>query len=238
MTMSCLEIIQQACLRIGIVAPNAAVTSTNTQIIQLLALSKQEGVAQVRRYDWEVLQKEATFTTLAAQLQGTIASLAPGLKFIVNDTIWNRSQRLPVLGSKSPHEWQQMIAMNLTTPFSQYRVKADALYFYPVPPAGQTCAFEYMSKNWVSTSVGGTSDSWTNDADTPFLDDQLLIDGLVWRWKAAKGIDYSEDFATYERGIMDAMSRDASKPLLSLGGVNRYEISPIVIVPSGSWNAS
>lgn len=238
MAMSCLEIIQQACLRIGISSPNAALTSTQPQIIQLLALSNQEGVAQVRRYDWQALQREATFTTLAAQLQGTLAALAPGLKFVVNDTIWNRTQRLPVLGSKSPQEWQQMIAMNLTQPFSQYRIEANSLYFYPIPPAGQTCAFEYLSKNWVSTSVGGTSSAWTNDADTPFLDDQLMIDGLVWRWKAAKGVDYSEDFATYERAIMDATSRDASKPIISLDGLNRYEISPIVIVPSGSWNAS
>jgi hypothetical protein len=195
----------------------------------------QEGEEQVRRYDWSVLQKEATFTTVATQLQGSLETLAPGYKFIVNETIWNRTQRLPVHGSQSAQDWQYMVAMNLTTPFSQYRIKADDLFFYPVPPAGQTCAFEYLSKNWVSTSVGSTSDMWTNDADTTFLDDGLVVNGLIWRWKAAKGMDYSEDFATYERGIQSAISRDGTKPTLSMSGRSNFDINPVVIVPAGSW---
>lgn len=235
MALTCLQIIQRACMRIGIASPNVAVTSTDPQILQLLALSVQEGEEQSQRYDWEVLQSEATFTTVATQLQGSLTTLAPGLKSITNGTIWNRTQRLPVLGSQAPQDWQYMIAMNLTTPFSQYRVKGDGLYFYPVPTAGQTCAFEYLTKYWISTSAGGSSDTWTNDSDTPLLDSALMVNGLIWRWKATKGLDYSEDFATYERGIMNAMSRDGSKPILSTSGGSGYGISPVVIVPAGSW---
>jgi hypothetical protein len=138
------------------------------------------------------------------------------------------------MGSKSQQDWQEMIAMNLTSPYSQYRIKGDSLYFYPVPAAGDTCAFEYLSKNWVTTSVGGTAYFWSNDADTSVLDEDLIIAGMVWRWKALKGLEYAEDFATYEKDLADAMSRDGTKETLPMRG-NCYAINPVAIVPSGSW---
>lgn len=233
--LTCLQIIQTVCKRIGILAPNAAVTATDQQILQLVAICEEEGQDQARRYGWQVLQSEATFTTVAAQQQTTLSAVAPNLNYIVNDTIWNRSLRRPVYGPRSQQDWQESKAMQLNGPFNSFRVIGDAINFYPNPAAGETCAFEYISKNWVSTSTGGTSSMWTNDSDVPLLDDQLIILGTRWRWKQAKGLDYAEDFATYERRITDAMTRDASKPILRLDGGCGYEIAPVVIVPSGSW---
>lgn len=235
MAFTCLQIVQMACQRIGIRAPNAVVTSQDEQVLQILALSNKEGMDLVKQYDWEGLQTEATFTTSAAELQGTLSSIAPGLKFIKNNTMWDHTLRRPVLGPKAQDDWQQAVAMQLTGPYSQYRIKNDNIYFYPIPPAGNTITFEYLSKNWISTSVGGTSNVWTNDADTCLIDDELIIDGIVWRWKAAKGLDYAEDAANYEDNLAISKSRDGSKPRLNMNGAT-YDISPIVIAPSGTWN--
>ena len=163
-----------------------------------------------------------------------LSVLAPGHKYILNDTIWDRSRRVPIRGSRSPQEWQEMVAMTLTSPWSQYRIMGNELHFFPIPAAGNTCAFEYVSKYWVNTSVGGFSGSWTNDDDTTVLDEDIVVNGLVWRWKAAKGLDYAEDFASYERDIMDTMAKDATSPTLRMdGGIDT--INPIVITPVGSW---
>lgn len=235
MALTCLEIIQTVCDRVGITRPSAAITSTDAQIIQLVALSNQEGQALVKRYpNWESLRAEATFTTLAAQLQGTVASIASGMRYIVNNTMWNRTKRIPILGSVSTQDWQQIVALGLTTPYSQYRIMNNSIYFYPVPAAGDTVAFEYVSKNWVTVAAGGTASKWSADADTPLVNDELIIAGTVWRWKMAKGLDYAEDFATYESDLVDEMNRDGTKPILSTNN-SPYDIQPAVIIPSGSW---
>src|SRR3954468_21383180 len=179
MTMTVLQIIQEACSRIGILAPNTAVSATNQQIIQLVAISKAEGRSQLRRYPWQSLQTEAVFTTVAAESQGALTTIAPGCAYIVNDTIWNRDLRRPVYGPKSQQDWQQSVAMQINGPFNAYRVQQGYIKFYPAPAADQTCAFEYISQNWVSTSTGSTSSTWTNDADTHFLDDELMIMGTI-----------------------------------------------------------
>lgn len=234
MAMTCLKMIQTVCKRIGILSPNAAVTSNDQQIIQLVALMEEEGQEGQWRAQWSGLQTQATFTTVAAEVQGALASIAPGYSYIVDNTIWNRTLRRPVYGPKSEQDWQQSVAMQINGPFNAFRIWNGAIHFYPNPVAGQTCAFEYISSNWISTSAGGTSETWTNDADTPLIDDKIIILGTIWRWKAAKGFDYAEDFAKYERRINDAMARDGGKPILSANGV-KYDIQPVVLVPTGSF---
>lgn len=235
MALNCLQIIQTVCRRIGILAPNAAVGSTDPQIIQLLSLSEEEGQEQSDRYTWQALQTEATFTTVAAQVQGSLSTIAPNCSYIVNNTIWNRTLRRPVYGPKSEQDWQQSVAMQINGPFNAYRILNDQINFYPNPTAGETCAFEYITRDWINTSTATTSSIWTNDLDTPKLSDQLIILGTIWRWKAVKGLDYAEDFSKYEHSIADAMGRDGSKPVLDLAGHSMYEIQPVVMVPRGNW---
>ena len=234
MAMTCLQIIQSACKRIGIASPNFVVTSQDIQILQLLEIANEEGQEQSTRYPWQALQTEATFTTVAAQVQGALSTIAPGANYITNDTIWNRTLRRPVYGPKSQQDWQQSKAMNINGPFNSYRIISDVINFYPNPVAGQTCAFEYISQNWVTTT-SSTSSTWTADTDKPKISDQLMILGIIWRWKMVKGFDYSEDFAKYERRMNDAMGRDGGKTILSLNGGAKYDIQPVIMVPSGSW---
>lgn len=234
MSLTCLQIIQTACKRIGILSPNAAVTATDQQIIQLVALAEEEGQELATRYAWEALQTEATFTTVAAQVQVTLAAITSDFDYIVNDTIWNRTLRRPVYGPKSQQDWQQDKANQINGPFNSFRIIADAINFYPNPVAGQACYFEYQSRAWVNLAAGGASTTWGADGDTPKLNDQLLVLGTIWRWKAAKGLDYAEDYAKYERRVADAMGRDAGKPKLNMSGAE-WEIQPVVLVPRGSW---
>lgn len=235
MAMSILQIIQTACRRIGILAPNAAITSNDQQIMQLVALSEEEGQELTVRYPWQALQTEALFTTVAATPQGALSTIAPGLKKIVNETIWNRTLRRPVYGPRSESDWQQAVASQINGPFNSFRVINDAITFYPVPVAGQLCAFEYISRNWINTSTSMTSEVWTNDADTPKLDAQIILLGTIWRWKQAKGLDYAEDFAKYERVVTDLSAADGAKPILSTAGISQYEIQPVIAIPRGSF---
>ena len=235
MAMNCLTIIQTVCKRIGILSPFAAYTSTDPQIQQLLELANEEGQEQAERYPWQTLQREAAFTTVATQVQTSISSITSGFLYIVNDTIWNRTLRRPVYGPKSEQDWQRDKAMQINGPFNSFRIIADQINFYPNPAAGQSCYFEYITDQWVSKSGGGASNTWASDSDTPYLDDKLIVLGTIWRWKAAKGLDYAEDFAKYERRIADLTSKDAGKPTLNMGGAH-YDIQPLIMVPAGSWS--
>jgi hypothetical protein len=140
---------------------------------------------------------------------------------IVNDTIWNRTTRMPIY-QISPQNWQARKGFINTSPYPNYRIANGEIGFSPVPTAGQDCYFEYVSKNW-KTNEDGTvrGDSFTNDNDVSLLDENLLRMGLKWRWKHAKGFDYAEDKLEYEDMVNQAIARDMPKSKLSLNRTMR-----------------
>jgi hypothetical protein len=229
-----LSIIQDACDTIGIAKPSNVIGNTNQKIVQLLAIANREGrdLASRNRSGWVQLIEEATFTTVAVQSQGPIETLAPGYRWIINGTIWNRTQQRPVFGPDSPVEWQAKLSSQFAGPYSEYRLKGKNLEFYPVPTAGENCAFEYVSKNFCESSGGTGQNAWQADDDTPRLDSEMMTLGIIWRWKKSKDLNYAEDFNQYERFVMDELSTNATSSIVdtSMTGPSNW---PQIIAPTG-----
>ena len=74
----------------------------------------------------------------------------------------------------------------------------------------------------------------SNDEDEVLLDDEIVLAGIEWRWRKAKGLQYAEDFNAYERMVADAMNRDATKRTLSLANKRSTRERSIAISP-GNW---
>jgi hypothetical protein len=87
-----------------------------------------------------------------------------------------------------------------------------------VPTAGETIAYEYVSSYWAQSSASVAKAQFTSDDDTSYLDEELITLGVIWRFKAAKGLDYGEDFATYERALATAKGEDGGSTMLNIGG--------------------
>lgn len=232
--MSLLTLIQDTADITGVPRPTAVLSSTDTQVRQLLSLANREGRSLQQRHDWTVLQKTATLVTLAAEEQGAIASIAADYDRQANESIWNRSQQERVGGPLTPIDWQLLQAATVSGPYQDFRISEGKLFFYPAPPAGETVAFDYVSKNWCQ-SAGGTGQSrWGADDDIGILSEDLMHIGIVWRWKQQKGMDYAEDFRTYETELAHMMARDGGRRVLSMDE-DAYEYYPTIRAPVGSW---
>lgn len=235
--MSLLTIVQQAAIEIGITTKViSAASSIDPNIVQLMALVNRDGQELAAGYGWQELNNESNFSTVGAQSQGSILTLA-GADFgwILNETMWDRTTRRPVFGPKTPAEWQQLQAQFVNGPWWQYRIRGNQVLFTPIPAVGDQIYFEWISKNWCTDATGATPSSvMTTDSDVAILNERLLVLGAIWRFKQKKGLDYSEDYDVAMGAIQDAMSRNASKPKLDLGGP-RGDIQPGVWVPAGNW---
>lgn len=233
--MSMLTVVNDAQRRLNLSVSSSVAGSSDETAVQMLALLNQAGEEMAEAYPWQVLVKEATFTTVATESQGAMSTIAPGFFYILNNTIWNRSLRRPVFGALSPNEWQLLKASSVTGPFQQYRIRGDTLRFIPAPPADQTCAFEYVSKNWCTTADGNTEKSaFTLDTDVSLLDERLLTLSLVWRFKQAKGLDFTAELTMYETRLGNEMARDGGKPVIDLNGKAQI-LMPGVMIPQGNW---
>jgi hypothetical protein len=108
--------------------------------------------------------------------------------------------------------------------------------FTPAPPPGDQIYFEWVSKYWCTSATGTvqSQSAYAVDTDYAILDERLITLDTLWRYKQAKSLAYSEDFDKAEAAIADAMTRNASKPRLNLGGA-MTDIYPAVLVPAGNW---
>ncbi len=231
-----LAIIQAAAGRLAIPVPTAVMASTEAQVVQLLSLANKEGQMLASRADWQVLTKEQTFTTVAAEIQAGAVPSDYGHYLI--DSMYNRTAVRKIVGPLTSAEWQAEKAFPVYTAMNPaFRIRGDDLLFTPNPTAGQTVAYEYVGINWILAVDGVTyKAAFTADTDEPILNTDAMTDGIVWRFKAAKGFDYSEEFSAYEEDVNRLIAQDGGgKPRLNLRtGIGRRAFWPANI-PEGSW---
>jgi hypothetical protein len=217
--MSLLTIVQNACARLGLPRPNAVVGSTDATVREMLALAQQEGRELSRRGAWKALTAERTFTTVAAAAQTD--ALPDDLDWIIPDTMFNRTSSRQVNGPLSPSEWQVAQGGLVTFVHPAFRIRGASLLIHPAPSAGDTVAFEYVTRNWCRSSAGAAQAAWSADDDSAVLDEELHTLGLIWRFKHAKGLDYGDSAALYDLQVRQALTREGVRPRLSTDPAGR-----------------
>ena len=236
--MTMLTTVQYFCRRTGLPVPTTVMGSTDSQVLQVLALLEEEGNDLAKRGPWQAITFEATHTTVATESQGAMTTIATnGFSYLKNNTMWDRTDDLPVIGPLDDQEWQTIKAVTVTGPRYQFRIRGGLLLVNPTPAASHTWAFEYVSKNWILGADGTTYKQYfTLDTDTLLLPEELLIMGLRWRWKKEKGLQYTEDFNTYELQVNDAFGRDGGKRNLHMDDYPSQGARPGIFVPQGPWS--
>ena len=232
--MSLLTIITGACQELNIVEPTSVINATDLQTKQLLALSRTEAKDLVRRFDWQALQREATFTTVAADVQTTLTTNAPDFFRYLDGTMWNRTRFWQVGGPLTPEQWQiKKGAAAAVGVRNFFRIRGSQILFFPTATAGDLVYFEYISNKWCQSSQSVLQADWLADSDTALLDEEVMRLGVVWRFLKAKGLDYGEEFRTYEAALADIFGPDSGRPIVDMTGMADTGLS--VNIPDGSW---
>jgi hypothetical protein len=231
-----LSLLQRFAEEINVNSPSQIMGTTDPQIKQMKALLQKEVDDLSGRGDWQELVNEATHTTLAAENQGAIKTIASnGFRYIKNGTIWDRDLRLPVYVIDGT-DWQQVKAIAVTGPRYQARIRGGDLISNPAPVAGHTWAFEYITWNSITDSTGTTQKQYfTADTDLMLLPEPIIEAGLQWRWKKQKGFEYSEDYRSYEIMVANALSRNGMRRSLDMSQ-RAYTPHPKFVVNDGNWN--
>lgn len=237
MSKTCLQIIQSVAGEMQLAVPAAAWSSSDQQIIQLRELLNEAG-DDLRKWpdkNWNKLMIETSFSTLAANLQPAIPS---DFDRMIPMTMWNRTMNRQVWGPMDEQQWQQELAgPTFTSPYYAYRLRGGNLYLTPVPAAGNSVFYEYISNFWVySSSATPNASAFSADGDTCVFPDRLIESGLRWRFLRANGQDYAQERDDWIALLMVEIARDQSAQRLST--TERYPWNRRTpFIPLGSWNA-
>jgi hypothetical protein len=172
---------------------------------------------QIATRDWQRLIREQTITTA----NGTATySLPTDWARYVDQTLWDATNYWQMRGSLSGQEWQYLKRSGATgaTTRKQVRLFGNLVNIFPTPTAIQSLIIEYV-RNTPWTASDGTTFKATPTADTDLfaMPQRLLELELKWRFKHAKGVDYSEDAQEAEDQIGLAFAQDTPATAVNYG---------------------
>ncbi len=158
--MSLLTIAQTCAKRLQITSPSAVIGNTDNNMVLLLAMI-EDGVQNIRNeFLWPELQREWLFYTIP----GVDAYPLPGdFNNALVESVWNRTQKWPLLGPVDASSWQTYKSgLVPTLPRQRYRIKGfsnNQFFIDPTPTVSELCVQEYISRNvirpkkWVANTA-------------------------------------------------------------------------------------
>jgi hypothetical protein len=183
------------------------------------------------------IDMEATATTTGGPVTVSRDTFPVPADFVtfINDTQWDRGNHWKLQGPASPQEDEWLRSGIVSTGprrwFRQVGRGLDVFRIWPPPAPGDEpgpLSYEYLSTYWAQTAAEVPIAQFTTDSDTCIFQDRLMIEGLKWRFFAAKGFDYSVQFSLWERQTQVAIARDGGRPVLNMTR-RRY---PILLSPA------
>jgi hypothetical protein len=228
--MSLLTIVQNAAVIIAIPKPSTVIGNTNAQVMTLLGLAQNGGRILARSHNWQALTKRVTATGVAANAQTGQPPTAYD-RFAAVQRIWDDTRNTWLIGPMSTDDWDGILVQPQTAYPTYWTLLNGVVNIAPAPTTSDSFVYTYISKNWIRPDGGtGSTDAatWAADSDNSLLDESLHELDLIWRYKQAKGLDYAEDMATFEREKEKGISRDRGPKSVKTTTMWRGD-------PPGSW---
>jgi hypothetical protein len=212
-----LSVVQMVTSELGFPTPTTVVSSTDTNVQKLLALTRATCDDLLREYEWQALQTRYSFTTTS----GVEAYPFPSdEERFISATFFDQNNRWPVQGSLTAIEWEQLQASNLVaSPFERYRVFGGKLHLFPTPGADPlTFIYEYISNAYCTSSGGLPQTDLQQDSDIIRFDHRCVVYGLKLKWLASVGMDTTVALVDYARALEYAKSTDSPARRLTIAG--------------------
>jgi hypothetical protein len=165
-----------------------------------------EGRDLLKRHDWSLLLTTESLTCAATNAQ-TGYPVAAFDRMARGTEVWNTTNDWALAGPLNSQEWSDLTVRGITSVTQYWRLIGGVLHVY-APTSGDTIQYEYVSNKWIYQGASTPATVLTGDSDTFAFPENLLELGLVWRWKAAKQLDYAEDLRTYQYHLQDAITSD------------------------------
>lgn len=226
MARTLLQIVQDAADDVGQPVPTIVASATSATPKRMLRLLNKAGIQLMKEIAWNELLTVRTFNAVAAEAQ--IEPPADYARIAPESSLWDQSLIRPSVGPMSPNQWLALKTNTVTGGDKYWTLLLGKFNIYPAPAITDQFSYAYVSKNWV---VNGSTykDRFTADDDTPLIDDELLTLELIWRWKAAIGVDYAEDMANATRQKELVIAANRGPAIINLSSPFHGDL------PDGFW---
>lgn len=214
--MTLLTIARAVADEVDILQPATVFGNPNPDSQKFIRYANKTGKELLRRYDWQQLRKEQTFTSLAQEEQTGI--LPSDFDRICVETFWDRSEKRILTGPITPQEYQGLKVHGVATQYPRFMLRGSSAFILPVPAAGNALAFEYVSKNWALSSDGSPQSTFLADTDTVLLNEELFVAAMAFFWLDGEGQPSGVAAGHFERILRDLIKQSEPRRRIMTAG--------------------
>jgi hypothetical protein len=212
-------LVTQLMRSMGMSIPTTVAGSTDKRSQQFFQIANDAGQQLAQDpYKWQQLLVEHTINTVP----GTATYALPAdFDGYFNESMWNRTTRLPLAGALNEQGWQ-LLKARLSSGQSwtaKFRVINDKVEFFNTPTAVETLVLPYTSRGWVADQTDShRKDNIENDADVVMYDPQLFKAKMKLLWYSLKQFDTTKVQIEYNRAYASAKANNKPGESVSLAG--------------------
>ena len=208
--MSVLTAIQSASVRLNQSRPGIVFSDNSQYANEMSELANEAAIAIAKAADWRKLHKLYVFSGT-----GKVEFPFPDDydRMPLKASMFSTRSRMALVRARDIDQWLQLQILPVVGYPGRWIITGGHIEVMPALMACEEVKFYYITKNIVE----GDKTVFTNDNDVFLLSERLLTLGLVWRWRALKGLDYSEDMKNYDVALSEEAGRDKGSRMIAIG---------------------
>lgn len=216
---SILAICQEVADLAAVKRPEDLFGRSSQQDCIFLSVAKSALDSLLRYGDWQELTKEGVLRTSGQKTQYLLSAVAPDFYSILNNAIYVKDKNEKVVGAITPEEWMKAKYFSEETSGIKFKIQNGMIKFLAPPPDGLKIVFQYRSDAVCYDAFSGVEKSALSDnRDIPIFDECLVKLGILWRWLKRNGMDYTEEYAEYEKEVKKKFASSLAVKDISLSG--------------------
>jgi hypothetical protein len=202
----------------GFNIPSTFYGNANPTASTIVALANESGQDLEAMERWTQLVTEGTITTV----NGTATYAKPtDFRAFATMSQWDRTNQWRLTGPTPPIVWQWLKSGITIASVNNrwFAIRGAYIVIHPTPDTdGDTIAYDYYSKNWITKQSDSTSVAeWSHDNDTAKLDENLIAADVKWRFLQAKGFPWEAEYKRFESLKEAALADNYGAAAIDLG---------------------
>lgn len=215
--MTILSVCQDVAVELSQSVPATLFTSTPSVFARELRLhANRAAAAIVKAHDWQKLTALATLTgngtDTAFDLPEDFDRMPVKARVHAGSDMNSNFREV-----KDLDQWIYLRDRGVGTTPGHWIILNGQMQFLPAIPNGQTAKFYYISNYAVRNQAAVYQQKFAADTDTFRLSEELLALSIVWRWRAAKRVDFSIELENFQLKLAEEIGRESGPKVLTVG---------------------
>lgn len=213
--MSILDVAKYVAPRIGLEVPTQFIASTSREHVELQELVRDTAAMIAQGTPWQKLSGIHTITGDATTEDWDLPDDYDWMPD--GNNVWSSAFQSALCKVIDADAWLQRLVQSSTTSLNEWIIYGNQIHIRQALASGVTAKFFYQNNKYAASSGGTPQVTFTADTDTFRLDERLLKLGVIWRWKADKGMPYAEHMEDFETLKAQLVARDKGSTVLRVG---------------------